>query len=139
MADGKASIDAKVVYSTAGFCSVLGLALLVVGVVVYTTNSDDGEWACSCSGEDGSQCCDQLHSLCAECWCSSDANPDGQCADFEHTGTSGGPGLGIAIAGLVVSLLSAGMLITMHRCKNWSEKNLHVKYPAVTPGLDTAA
>lgn len=135
--DGKTtSIDAKVVYSTAGFCSVLGLVLLIVGAVVYTTNADDGEYACTCPG-DGSECCEELHSLCDECWCKTDADADGGvCSDFGHTGTEGGAGLGLAVAGLVVSLAGAAMLIAMHRCKDWSEKNLHVRYPAVTPGVD---
>lgn len=134
----KTSIDAKVVYSTAGFCSLLGLVLLIVGAVVYTNKANDGEYTCTCSG-DGAECCKELHSLCDECWCTHDSTSDGYCTDFEHTGTHGDEGLGLAIAGLVVSVLSAAMLITMHRCKTWSEKNLHVRYPAVTPGLDTVA
>lgn len=136
--DGKTSVDAKVVYGTAGFCSVLGLVLLVVGAVVYINNADDGEYTCLCPGGDA-RCCKEVHSMCAECWCKADADSEGQCADFEHTGQHGGSGLGLAIAGLVVSLVSAAMLITMHRCKDWSEKNLHVRYPAVTPGVDTVA
>lgn len=136
--DGKTSVDAKVVYSTAGFCSVLGLVLLVVGAVVYVHNADDGELTCSCPGGD-SQCCEEIHSLCPECWCETDSETGGQCAAFEHTGKHGGSGLGLALAGLVVCLVSATMLITMRRCQNWSEKNLHVRYPAVTPGVDTIA
>ena len=109
---------------------------------VYTHNANDGEYTCSCPGDDG-VCCEKLHSLCDECWCTDvsidNADAEGRCLEYEHTGTHGGAGLGLAVAGLVVSLVSAAMLITMRRCKNWSEKNLHVKYPAVTPGIDTVA
>lgn len=129
------SIDAKVLYSASGCCSFIGVALLIAGLVVYTMKAEDGEHVCSCP-EGQEVCCEENYSFCHDgCWCSN-GSEDGYCDSFEHTGSHGGEGISLAIAGSIVCLISSVLLITMRWCQEWSEKNLHVRYPAVTPGLD---
>lgn len=128
--DKELSIDGKVIYTGATVCSVVGLVLLVVGAVVYYENSEDGEQLCACpDGESGEECCQEISSVCDECWCTSTLS-EGYCADFEDSGSHGGAGLSLAIAGLVVCVFSSAMLCTMKACKNWSEKHLHKNPPA---------
>lgn len=128
------SVDAKVLYGAAGFCSILGLILLIVGAIVYTQNAQDGEDVCLCP-DDGSEgeCCEESFSTCPECWCGHSGGLEGYCSGYERTGSHGGAGLGLALAGLAVCVLSSAMLITVQRCKHWAQKNLHVRYPAVSP------
>lgn len=133
------SFDAKVVFGAATFCTFLGIALIVAGVVVYNANATVGGHSCTCpEGEAGDECCHELHSVCDECWCTHFELSEGYCDLYEDTSSHDGPGLGLAIGGLAVCGVSAAMLITMRRCKKWSEKNLHVRYPPVTP-LDASS
>lgn len=135
--DKGVSIDAKVLYSASGCCSFIGVALLIAGVVVYTMKADDGEHVCPCP-EGVEECCEVNYSLCHDgCWCMDETESGYYCDSFEHTGSHGGEGITLAIAGSIICLISSILLITMRWCKEWSEKNLHVRYPAVTPGLDT--
>lgn len=129
----KLSVDGKVIYTGATICSVVGLVLLVVGAVVYFQNSEDGEQLCTCpAGESGDGCCQEIPSVCDECWCTSTVS-EGFCSDYEDSGSSGGAGLSLAVAGLVVCVVSSAMLCTMKTCTKWSEKNLHHKSPLANP------
>jgi len=107
----------KKILAGATFFSIVGVILLVVGAVIYYSNSNDGEHVCSCpNGESGDGCCEEVPTLCYACYCT-DALSDHYCADFEDTGSGGGAGLPLAIAGLVVCVVSAAMLCTMKACK----------------------
>lgn len=130
----KSSLDSKVVSGAAGCCSLLGLLLLVIGLVVYLTNAEAGGHTCVCVDEAADECCKEVPSVCDECWCTHVEESDGYCSDFEDTSSHGAGGLGISIAGLIVCAFGASMLITMRTCKDWSEKNLHIRYPQVIPG-----
>lgn len=128
------SLDAEIVYCTTICCTLAGIVLLIAGLMVYDSNAKNGGPICSCPDEySGDECCTEVHSLCDECWCVQSDDSDGQCSDFEDTSSHGGAGLSLAIAGLVVCVMSAAMLMTMRWCKNWAEKNMHVKYPPVEP------
>lgn len=123
------SIDAKVVYGIVGCCVLVGIALLVAGGVVFSQR-EEGSEGCIC---DSDLCCEISLSKCSECWCHEPGVDEiGFCGNFE-TSVSDNGALGIATAGLVVCVICAAMLVTMRWCKEWSEKNLHVRYPAVTP------
>ena len=120
----------KKLLAGATVCSILGLVLLVAGAVVYYGNSNDGEQVCACpEGESGDGCCTEVPTLCDACYCT-DSLSDHYCADFEDTSSSGGAGLPLAIAGLVVCVISAVMLCTMKACKSWSEKHQQDKKTA---------
>lgn len=140
--DQRISFDAKVVNCVVSSCVLLGLALVIAGAVVSSQIKQEAD-SCPCP-EDGTRCCYHSPSVCSQCYCEEEElesgdesvyNPDAGdfCADYENTTESGAAAIAIAIAGVVVCVVSAAMLITMRWCKNWSEKHLHVRYPAVTP------
>lgn len=123
------SVDAKVVNGIVSCCVLIGLALVVAGGVVYS-QLREGTHDCSCHGD---ICCETLKSLCSECWCHEpDEQEAGYCGGYDKGG-SVDAAISIAIAGLIVCIISATMLVTMHWCKEWSEKHLHVRYPPVIP------
>lgn len=128
----RASVDGKIIYCGTAFCSIVGLALLIVGAVVYYSNVDDVEQTCTCpEGEAGDECCTKLHSVCDECWCTHVEESEGYCSSYETTGSDGGGGRIIAVAGLVVCVISACMLLSMRACTRWSETHLHEKRPPI--------
>lgn len=126
------SVDAKVVNGVVCFCVLLGLALVVAGGVVHS-QIREGSHECVCHE---SECCRKVIALCDECFChdygAGGDDVEGKCKDYD-TGESGAGAIALAIAGVVVCTISAIMLITMRWCKEWSEKHLHVRYPAVSP------
>lgn len=131
--EDRVSVDAKAVNCVVSFCSCLGLVLVVTGAVLYS-QIDKGDHTCSCPEE--GDCCEPHPSLCAECWCPDDEENElvagGYCASYNRGESGAGP-ISVAIAGVIVCVVSATMLITMRWCKSWSEKHLHVRYPPVIP------
>lgn len=126
------SKDGKVIYCGAVFCSIVGLTLLIVGVVVYYSKVNEVELSCTCpDGDSEGECCTTMSSLCDECWCTHPEEADGYCSTYDETSPDGGQGRSIAVAGLVVCVISACMLLSMGACTRWSETHLHEKRPPV--------
>lgn len=129
MGPQRTSVDAKVVNGVVSCCVLIGLSLVIAGFVVYS-QLREGTHDCSCHDD---VCCETSKSLCSECWCHEPGVQEtGYCGDYDKGG-SVDAAISIATAGLVVCVISATMLVTMHWCKEWSEKHLHVRYPPVIP------